>query len=475
MCCVWQEAPKLPNGMFEGPALVKSCGKLVLLTKMLGILRRDNHRVLIFSQVSGREGGKGGREGGGEGRGRGGEGQTLVKACGKLVLLTKMLGILRRDNHRVLIFSQVSGREGGEGGRGGGRERGGEGQTLVKSCGKLVLLTKMLGILRRDNHRVLIFSQVSGREGGREGGGGGGEGERRGGPDAGEGVRQAGATHQDAGHTEEGQPPRPHLLTGQWAGGRGGREGGREGEGRGGPDAGEVLRQAGATHQDVGHTEEGQPPRPHLLTGQWAGGREGGGGGEGRGRGGEGQTLVKACGKLVLLTKMLGILRRDNHRVLIFSQVSGREGGEGRRGGGERREGPDAGEGVRQAGATHQDAGHTEEGQPLRPHLLTGQWAGGREGDGGRGEGRGSAGGSAGESAGGREGGRHTGRQAGERRRGEGRGGEQRGGEARGWDGVWKAGRQDKREDEWEAGAGHTFLKAEVLLVIKEPNFPRSV
>ena len=322
MCCVWQEAPKLPNGMFEGPALVKSCGKLVLLTKMLGILRRDNHRVLIFSQVSGLEGG------GGRGRGRGGEGQTLVKACGKLVLLTKMLGILRRDNHRVLIFSQVSGREGG-GGRRGGRGRGGKGQTLVKACGKLVLLTKMLGILRRDNHRVLIFSQVSGREGG-EGGRGGGEGERRGGEGqtlvkacgklvlltkmlgilrrdnhrvlifsqvsgreggAGEGVRQAGATHQD-----DGLPP--HLIFSQVSGrgggaGRGGGERGREGEKRGGPDAGEGVRQAGAIHQDAGHTEEGQPPRPHLLTGQWAGGR--GGRGERRGEPDAGDSAPVCC------------------------------------------------------------------------------------------------------------------------------------------------------------------------------------
>ena len=46
-----QEAPKLPNGMFEGGALIRACGKLDLLAKMCKILHRDGHRVLIFSQV----------------------------------------------------------------------------------------------------------------------------------------------------------------------------------------------------------------------------------------------------------------------------------------------------------------------------------------------------------------------------------------------------------------------------------------
>ena len=49
--CECQEAPRLPNGMFEGGPLIKSCGKLDLLTAMLRKLHRDNHRVLIFSQV----------------------------------------------------------------------------------------------------------------------------------------------------------------------------------------------------------------------------------------------------------------------------------------------------------------------------------------------------------------------------------------------------------------------------------------
>ena len=38
------EAPKLPNGMYEHSALVKSCGKLLLLQKMLSQLREEGHR-----------------------------------------------------------------------------------------------------------------------------------------------------------------------------------------------------------------------------------------------------------------------------------------------------------------------------------------------------------------------------------------------------------------------------------------------
>lgn len=51
-----QEAAKLPNGMFEGEAMKRSCGKLNLLAKMMKILKDDGHRVLVFSQVSGVEG-----------------------------------------------------------------------------------------------------------------------------------------------------------------------------------------------------------------------------------------------------------------------------------------------------------------------------------------------------------------------------------------------------------------------------------
>nr|QVX32603.1 CHD3/4/5A [Platynereis dumerilii] len=46
------EAPRLPNGAFEGNALVKACGKLELTKKLLDVLRRDGHRVLIFSQMT---------------------------------------------------------------------------------------------------------------------------------------------------------------------------------------------------------------------------------------------------------------------------------------------------------------------------------------------------------------------------------------------------------------------------------------
>lgn len=46
------EAPKYPNGAYEGNGLVKSCGKLILLQKMLRKLFQDKHRVLIFSQMT---------------------------------------------------------------------------------------------------------------------------------------------------------------------------------------------------------------------------------------------------------------------------------------------------------------------------------------------------------------------------------------------------------------------------------------
>ncbi|XP_054160501.1 chromodomain-helicase-DNA-binding protein Mi-2 homolog [Oppia nitens] len=47
-----QEAPKMPNGAYEGTALVKACGKLILLKDMMTKLRADGHRVLIFSQMT---------------------------------------------------------------------------------------------------------------------------------------------------------------------------------------------------------------------------------------------------------------------------------------------------------------------------------------------------------------------------------------------------------------------------------------
>nr|XP_054768903.1 chromodomain-helicase-DNA-binding protein Mi-2 homolog isoform X3 [Lytechinus pictus] len=46
------EAQRLQNGAFEVVSLVKACGKLVLLSKMLKALKKDNHRVLIFSQMT---------------------------------------------------------------------------------------------------------------------------------------------------------------------------------------------------------------------------------------------------------------------------------------------------------------------------------------------------------------------------------------------------------------------------------------
>ncbi|XP_039619569.1 chromodomain-helicase-DNA-binding protein 4-like isoform X2 [Polypterus senegalus] len=46
------EAPKMPNGMFDGNALTKAAGKLFLLQKMLRKLKEGGHRVLIFSQMT---------------------------------------------------------------------------------------------------------------------------------------------------------------------------------------------------------------------------------------------------------------------------------------------------------------------------------------------------------------------------------------------------------------------------------------
>merc|ERR1711971_280361 len=47
-----EEAPLAPNGLFEPSAMIKSCGKLVLLNKMLKKLQEQGHRVLIFSQMT---------------------------------------------------------------------------------------------------------------------------------------------------------------------------------------------------------------------------------------------------------------------------------------------------------------------------------------------------------------------------------------------------------------------------------------
>jgi chromodomain-helicase-DNA-binding protein 4 len=47
-----EEAPKHANGAYDGEALVKNCGKFVLLQKMLKRLKEQDHRVLIFSQMT---------------------------------------------------------------------------------------------------------------------------------------------------------------------------------------------------------------------------------------------------------------------------------------------------------------------------------------------------------------------------------------------------------------------------------------
>ena len=47
-----EEAPIAPTGFFEVKAMTKACGKLVLLSKMLRKLKSEGHRVLIFSQMT---------------------------------------------------------------------------------------------------------------------------------------------------------------------------------------------------------------------------------------------------------------------------------------------------------------------------------------------------------------------------------------------------------------------------------------
>merc|ERR1711971_1071788 len=47
-----EDAPIGPNGLFEVNAMVKACGKLTLLKKMLDQLKAEGHRVLIFSQMT---------------------------------------------------------------------------------------------------------------------------------------------------------------------------------------------------------------------------------------------------------------------------------------------------------------------------------------------------------------------------------------------------------------------------------------
>uniref|UniRef100_A0AAQ5YXX2 DNA helicase n=1 Tax=Amphiprion ocellaris TaxID=80972 RepID=A0AAQ5YXX2_AMPOC len=46
------EAPKMPNGMYDGAALTKAAGKLLLLQKMMRKLKEGGHRVLVFSQMT---------------------------------------------------------------------------------------------------------------------------------------------------------------------------------------------------------------------------------------------------------------------------------------------------------------------------------------------------------------------------------------------------------------------------------------
>nr|QVX32604.1 CHD3/4/5B [Platynereis dumerilii] len=47
-----KDAPLVRSGHYEIEALTKHCGKLDLLEKMLKVLKEDNHRVLVFSQMT---------------------------------------------------------------------------------------------------------------------------------------------------------------------------------------------------------------------------------------------------------------------------------------------------------------------------------------------------------------------------------------------------------------------------------------
>ena len=47
-----EEAAISPNGLFEIKAMTQACGKLVLMSKMLRKLKDQGHRVLIFSQMT---------------------------------------------------------------------------------------------------------------------------------------------------------------------------------------------------------------------------------------------------------------------------------------------------------------------------------------------------------------------------------------------------------------------------------------
>lgn len=51
VCLCLKEAQKTPSGAYEGSALTKASGKLMLLQKMLRKLKEQGHRVLVFSQV----------------------------------------------------------------------------------------------------------------------------------------------------------------------------------------------------------------------------------------------------------------------------------------------------------------------------------------------------------------------------------------------------------------------------------------
>jgi len=46
------EAPKRGNGAYDGESMIKNSGKCILLQKMLKRLKEQDHRILIFSQMT---------------------------------------------------------------------------------------------------------------------------------------------------------------------------------------------------------------------------------------------------------------------------------------------------------------------------------------------------------------------------------------------------------------------------------------
>ena len=58
-CVCVQEAPLMPTGYYQGKELIQASGKFIVLEKMMKHLKEQEHRVLIFSGMTGWEGREG--------------------------------------------------------------------------------------------------------------------------------------------------------------------------------------------------------------------------------------------------------------------------------------------------------------------------------------------------------------------------------------------------------------------------------